>query len=472
MNKIHCPSCNTVYRVGENAGGRRVRCQQCGSMFHVPDVPGINGPSRLQGMEPGQDLFCVKCGAAIPKTATRCRECGAAATPMSPRKDKSSLRPTVPPAPEDERRSSADGRGDEHVSSALSWPCPECGTYRPKEAVICTMCGFNRATGKRLVTDVTEPQPSEEEEQDVAIPEPKRSKPTDKTTLFLLAKWQRILLRFMLLWVTWNILYAVALFTNYPNAALIMGLAHVAVVLAVLIAAFVELRLLRVHLLFAILLSVLTPIPFLGLLVLMLIDQSVVRTLRVANLSVGFLGMSRRQMAAIYTNASIKYEDRIAYDQAESPTYRPDHKDMAVLVASALARWTTFLVIIAVGALLIVAMSGRIAWVLKEPAFESIYDRGFRSVDTSIPGRVRFPHFIESDEEVWSQIQGLSSWQRHYGLRWYVSLAPGGRHYNEARRAIAGKPSPLMAVLVLAATSVVMRFMCSRLARTIDDDFG
>lgn len=104
--EFQCSDCRNPIKVRDTSVGKRVKCQMCGILQRVP-TPG-----------------------------------GAVAVADAPRPAPS---PAAQPAP----------------ASTESTPCPECGADLAPRAVICTQCGLNLKTGKKLQTKREGPSAAE-----------------------------------------------------------------------------------------------------------------------------------------------------------------------------------------------------------------------------------------------------------------------------------------------------------------------
>jgi len=139
--RLACPHCSHTLRAPEEARGRRVRCPACGEAF---DVPRHDEGAAEAG---GRKARCL-CGHLIllsdatPGTMVRCPACRRRLTvPGAP--------PGASPAPSP---ASAAARPTPSAAPGEGLACPKCGKLALADAILCTDCGTNLKTGRRLLT--------------------------------------------------------------------------------------------------------------------------------------------------------------------------------------------------------------------------------------------------------------------------------------------------------------------------------
>jgi DNA-directed RNA polymerase subunit M/transcription elongation factor TFIIS len=169
---LDCPGCGRFLKVNQQFAGRIVRCPRCGEAYRAPDRDDAQPRRNRSALEDvsAEELHvpCERCGLLVrasegggPVTCSNCQKtslqevfpiadsglAGAVfaapdalspATGLAPATDPASL-PDVPASPPS-------------IPAVTDSQCPECTEPMAADAVVCIVCGFNRATGKRLKT--------------------------------------------------------------------------------------------------------------------------------------------------------------------------------------------------------------------------------------------------------------------------------------------------------------------------------
>jgi DNA-directed RNA polymerase subunit M/transcription elongation factor TFIIS len=169
---LDCPGCGRFLKVNQQFAGRIVRCPRCGEAYRAPardDSQPRRNRSALEDVS-AEELHvpCERCGLLVralegggPVTCSTCQKTSlqevfpiadsglggavfaapdalSPATGLAPATDPAPL-PAAPPSPPP-------------IPAATDSQCPECTEPMAADAVVCIVCGFNRATGKRLKT--------------------------------------------------------------------------------------------------------------------------------------------------------------------------------------------------------------------------------------------------------------------------------------------------------------------------------
>jgi len=107
--KFSCPSCQQHIQADAGYGGMQINCPACAAPLIVPGGPAVAPPP------------------AAPETY---------APVYTPQPSASAATVHAPAAP---------------AAAAAGSRCPSCGNPLPRGAIICTKCGYNQATKKRIV---------------------------------------------------------------------------------------------------------------------------------------------------------------------------------------------------------------------------------------------------------------------------------------------------------------------------------
>ncbi len=178
---VQCPHCGVVLNVPAEAAGRRLKCPKCETKFPAPATFGP-GDSAIAGPSPASSLFPARGNPGsggrieLPTSPASLRETFdlpllAEATPGASRPPPS----TSPVADalalfQDEPKSARRPRGAEARAQARR--CPTCGNVVPIGMSLCSKCGLDLDTGRRVASmEIFEeaPAPSRPESPSMGI---------------------------------------------------------------------------------------------------------------------------------------------------------------------------------------------------------------------------------------------------------------------------------------------------------------
>lgn len=189
--QIECPACAQTLLVRPEDVGRQARCSQCGQVFalRAPTPPPAPKPKASIATAGPMRLVCPTCSRALrvpAESAGRTARCPCGCV----------FRVPMPTAPDDhvpmaayadepdEIRLVGESQPSSHnllaqaladgdmpaapsrmsASAASQVACPQCGYRLPGGTVLCTVCGTNLRTGRRLITKSREGVGDEAEE--------------------------------------------------------------------------------------------------------------------------------------------------------------------------------------------------------------------------------------------------------------------------------------------------------------------
>jgi ssDNA-binding Zn-finger/Zn-ribbon topoisomerase 1 len=170
---LDCPGCGRFLKVNQQFAGRIVRCPRCGEEYQAPTsndaLPSRKRPALDDASAEELHVPCERCGLLIrapdgggAATCPKCREASgpevfrladsganeAIFAPLAALSPPTALTPAVEPSP----GPAAPPAPPPPIPAAGDSQCPECNEPMAGDAVVCIVCGFNRATGKRLKT--------------------------------------------------------------------------------------------------------------------------------------------------------------------------------------------------------------------------------------------------------------------------------------------------------------------------------
>lgn len=189
--KFHCPHCTQRIGVPGEAAGRFLSCPSCKEQIQIPaeaaDVPAAT-PILSKNTEPTGSTISLKPAAAeptaavkiappVPKAAADAAPSAAeVATPVAKPAEPVPVAKAAAPAdlpvapPADAPAAKAGGAAPKAGGKKWNLPksgsikrpasakkksgCPECGAELAPDAVLCTGCGFNTKTGKKMETNL------------------------------------------------------------------------------------------------------------------------------------------------------------------------------------------------------------------------------------------------------------------------------------------------------------------------------
>jgi hypothetical protein len=147
---VLCQGCGGRVEVPDDHARPRIRCPQCGVMCEVPaGGPPKKAPARPKGRSAdaeAEEVLFEDEPAPAPKPPPRKRVEQIQTRPA----------PKAAPPPDDEPYPldwSADDDGKPYYVHGIDEerPCPECHKAIPRDAVLCTSCGYNLRTRKKAV---------------------------------------------------------------------------------------------------------------------------------------------------------------------------------------------------------------------------------------------------------------------------------------------------------------------------------
>ena len=126
--KIQC-QCGKSLSVKDQFAGKAVKCPGCGQAIRVPSA----GPQQAGPQQAGTQPSAAHPAGGMPASAPAAQPVGAASigNPMNELFD------------------------EEGFDSGIAAVCPACAQPMAAEAVLCTKCGFNKATGQRIQGHLT-----------------------------------------------------------------------------------------------------------------------------------------------------------------------------------------------------------------------------------------------------------------------------------------------------------------------------
>ncbi len=162
--RTQCPHCSAVFKVSEQALGRKAKCKRCEQPFTVtegaqsPPAPAKAGAGSAVATGPSEDggeavdfgviaptKKCPHCAKTIKAKAKKCRFCGK-------RLDAHGFAADSGPEPTDADVYQLVGEGADPPTNDLS--CPSCGTQMGRDVVPCPCCGLNPASDSPVQTTV------------------------------------------------------------------------------------------------------------------------------------------------------------------------------------------------------------------------------------------------------------------------------------------------------------------------------
>lgn len=159
MPVLKCP-CGARLKAPDNAAGKRVKCPKCQTALRIPAVPGsASPPATPDAASPRASARPTTPRAASPGTSARTPTPGMAPPRAEQAKTVAPALPPVPAATGAADPFSLDGEflaGMEGGVAAPALPalasakCPKCGASMAPGTVLCTACGFNSQTGKKV----------------------------------------------------------------------------------------------------------------------------------------------------------------------------------------------------------------------------------------------------------------------------------------------------------------------------------
>ena len=157
--EFQCPQCNARIKAPAQYAGRTGQCRACKAIVPVPsqqDSGPREEPLDFKQDKPSGFKKCPACAELIKTEAKKCRHCGERLEDGVADKDDSyafadqeDRRLTTKPASDlvpyvrSNDRSISGGRGASRV-------CPNCSSFSPSTAAICTVCGFDFRTGHHV----------------------------------------------------------------------------------------------------------------------------------------------------------------------------------------------------------------------------------------------------------------------------------------------------------------------------------
>ena len=153
---ILCAGCGGRVTIPEDYARGRIRCPECGVMSDVPATAQKRAPaadasrrSPPQGA-PDADAEKILLGAdpAPPAAAKPARRKPSQAVQAERPRTAEPLHP-LPPSPNAQATDEDDGRPYRVPALDEVRPCPQCNRAIARDAVVCTLCGYNLQTGKK-----------------------------------------------------------------------------------------------------------------------------------------------------------------------------------------------------------------------------------------------------------------------------------------------------------------------------------
>jgi hypothetical protein len=153
---VLCHGCGGRVAVPDDYSRARIRCPACGVLCDVPATAGKKAapaarPAPRQA-EPAETAAAEALLQDEPAPARPQRKKTPASEEIQPRLSK--VKPAaVPPPPPYPTEYSSEDDGKPYYVQGLEdeRPCPECRKMIPRDALLCTSCGFNLQTGKKAV---------------------------------------------------------------------------------------------------------------------------------------------------------------------------------------------------------------------------------------------------------------------------------------------------------------------------------
>ncbi|HKI35872.1 MAG TPA: hypothetical protein VKA46_28710 [Gemmataceae bacterium] len=151
---VLCSGCGGRVAVPDDYTRARIRCPECGVMSDVP----ASAQKQAGGDKPRRPPSAVSDAAAEdillgndpapPAEEKPGKRKRVQAIQAEPPRAPEPLHP-LPPSPNEQATDEDDGRPYRVPGLDEERPCPECRTAIPREALLCTRCGYNLQTGKK-----------------------------------------------------------------------------------------------------------------------------------------------------------------------------------------------------------------------------------------------------------------------------------------------------------------------------------
>ena len=152
---VLCSGCGGRVSIPDDYTRGRIRCPECGVMSDVPasaQKPGAGGdkPRRPAPAVSDAAAEAILLGNDPPPIVEEkpARRKQAAAIQAQPPRTPEPLHP-LPPSPNAQASDEDDGRPYRVPGIDEVRVCPECRRDIPRDAVLCTLCGYNLQTGKK-----------------------------------------------------------------------------------------------------------------------------------------------------------------------------------------------------------------------------------------------------------------------------------------------------------------------------------
>jgi hypothetical protein len=152
---VLCSGCGGRVSIPEEHSRARIRCPECGVMNDVPEsarkpAGDSDKPRRAQKPAAGDvDAEAILLGGdAPPAVEDKPARRKSAAIQAQPPRAPEPLHP-LPPSPNARASDEDDGRPYRVPGMDETRTCPECCRDIPRDAVMCTLCGYNLQTGKK-----------------------------------------------------------------------------------------------------------------------------------------------------------------------------------------------------------------------------------------------------------------------------------------------------------------------------------
>jgi hypothetical protein len=153
---VLCQGCGGRVAVPDDYARARIRCPQCGVMCDLPAAAQKKIAAAKEAARPAADLDDIAAEALFgdgpPPARAESEPPPRRSEQIQPRPRKAEPPAVPPPAPYPTEYSNEDD-GKPYFVPGLDEvrPCPSCHKEIPRDALLCTSCGYDRRTGKKVV---------------------------------------------------------------------------------------------------------------------------------------------------------------------------------------------------------------------------------------------------------------------------------------------------------------------------------
>ncbi len=150
---VLCSGCGGRVAIPDDYTRARIRCPECGVMSDVPAAVQRQAAGKPRRPAPpaesdaGAEQILLGAEAPPPAEAPAKRKRSQDVQAERPRAPKP--RHPLPPSPNEKASDADDGRPYRVPSLDEERPCPQCRKTLPRDAALCTFCGYNLQTGKK-----------------------------------------------------------------------------------------------------------------------------------------------------------------------------------------------------------------------------------------------------------------------------------------------------------------------------------